>query len=212
MLAKIVAGVVEAYPYSREQLAADVAASGADDGLELCLPADLAEVDLSEFGVVRVEPADPPSELGKVAEPDGIEEFAPGQWRQAWTLRDATPDEFAAAKADVAAAVRARRWQAEIGGASVGEVTFRTDETSQGKIAGAVALFDKDETLETIDFEAQPGIWVSLDQATMTAIGIALGRHIQACFSNARVLAAAIDAAETFAALASIDIEEGWPT
>jgi len=90
-------------------------------------------------------------------------------------------------------------------------VPVRTDETSQRKIAGAVQLFEKDGTLTVIDFEAQPGIWVTLDQATMEAIGVAVGRHIQACFSNAKALSEAVEAAADDDALDLIDMDAGWP-
>jgi hypothetical protein len=109
------------------------------------------------------------------------------------------------------AAVRNRRWEAETSGVVVGGAPIRTDETSQNKIAGAVNLFANDPTLTSIDWEAQPGVWVTLDQATMLAIGVAVGRHIQACFSNAKALSEAVAAAEDSADLDAIDIEAGWP-
>lgn len=108
-------------------------------------------------------------------------------------------------------AIRARRWLAEIGGTTVNGIPIRTDEGSQNKISGAIALFDKDPTLAVIDFEAQPNQWVALDAATMTAIGVAVGRHIQACFSRAKQLSDLAIAAIDAAALDAIDIEAGWP-
>lgn len=114
-------------------------------------------------------------------------------------------------KAQMAAAVRARRWQVETGGIIVSGAPIRTDESSQAKISGAVALFDNDPTLTAIDWEAQPGVWVTLDETAMRAIGVAVGRHVQACFSNARSLIEAINAAAGDAALDAIDIGAGWP-
>jgi len=116
--------------------------------------------------------------------------------------------ELKAAKSD---AVRAKRWQFETGGTIVGGAPIRTDDTSQAKISGAVALFDNDPTLAVIDWEAQPGVWVTLDEPTMRAIGIAVGRHVQACFSNARLLIEAINAAANETELDAIDIGAGWP-
>lgn len=109
------------------------------------------------------------------------------------------------------AALRDKRWRVETGGIVVGGASIRTDETSQAKITGAVNLFSHDETLTHIDWEAQPGIWVQLDEATMLAIGVAVGRHVQACFSHAKTLSEAITSAEDHAALDAIDIEAGWP-
>jgi hypothetical protein len=121
------------------------------------------------------------------------------------------PLTLAERRVQLANAVRARRWQVETGGLVVAGAPIRTDEGSQAKISGAVALFDNDPTLTAIDWEAQPGIWVTLDEETMRAIGVAVGRHVQACFSHARSLIEAITAAADQAALDAIDVEAGWP-
>lgn len=106
-----------------------------------------------------------------------------------------------------------QRWLAQSGGATIpGIGVVRTDDTSQTKINGAVTLFDKDPTLEAIDFEVQSGVWASIDKETMEIVGIAVGRHVQACFSHARLLSELIMAAETVAELNNIDILEGWPS
>jgi len=127
------------------------------------------------------------------------------------TLYTPPPLSLEERKAVMQDAIRARRQLAEPSGTVVGGVPVRTDETSQRKIAGAVQLFEKDGTLTVIDFEAQPGIWVTLDQATMEAIGVAVGRHIQACFSNAKALSEAVEAAADDDALDLIDMDAGWP-
>lgn len=115
-------------------------------------------------------------------------------------------------KAALADAVRESRWQVETGGTVVNGVPIRTDLGSQGKIADAIALLERDPGLPAIDFEAQPGVWVSLDLEMLTAIGIAVGRHVQAAYSRSRELHEAIAAAETIEALAAIDITAGWPS
>jgi len=109
------------------------------------------------------------------------------------------------------AALADKRWRVETGGVMVAGALVRTDATSQSKITGAVSLFDNDPELVSIDWEAQPGVWVTLDAASMRAIGIAVGRHVQACFSHARTLSGQIVAAEDKAALDAVDIEDGWP-
>lgn len=88
--------------------------------------------------------------------------------------------------------VREKRYAIEAGGFTVGQVTVRTDPISQAKIQGAAQLFDKDPTLETIDWEARPGVWISLTQAQMTAIGVAVGRFVQRCFTRSKHLQVAI--------------------
>lgn len=110
------------------------------------------------------------------------------------------------------AALADRRWQAETGGVDFNGSIIRSDATSQAKITGAVSLFASDPTLTVIDWEATPGEWVQLDASTMTAIGVAVGRHVQACFSNAKTLSQGILAAADQAALDAVDMEVGWPT
>ncbi len=169
-----------------------------------------------EWGVVPVEPVDmPPVAPGQLAanlpDADGIEEYAPGLWRQVWTVRNRTAPELAQAKADKLDQLRNLRWQKSVGGMTFNGMAIRTDDASQAKIAGLVALFEKAPGLATSDFEAQPNVWVTFDQATANALGVAVGLHVQACFSNQRTLAALIDAAGSFADLEEIDIAAGWP-
>lgn len=45
----------------------------------------------------------------------------------------------------------------------------------------------------------------------MKSIGVAVDRHVQACFSNAKTLSAAIYNAVDKAELDAIDINAGWP-
>lgn len=115
-------------------------------------------------------------------------------------------------RANKFAALADKRWTVETGGITIGGALVRTDANSQAKITGAVSLFQNDPDLTAIDWEAQPGVWVTFDAATMKAIGIAVGRHVQACFSRAKVLSTAIAAAQNAADLDAIDIETGWPS
>lgn len=113
-------------------------------------------------------------------------------------------------KAALYEAISAKRKDIETGGVEVGGAMIRTDATSQAKISGAIAFAAADPELVEIDWEAQPGVWITLDVATLTTIGIAVGRHVQACFSRARALSQTVTSASTHAALDAIDIEAGW--
>jgi hypothetical protein len=124
------------------------------------------------------------------------------------TIRPAPLESLRAAKL---AALADRRWRAENGGVVIGGAPVRTDATSQAKITGAVSLFDNDPEMAAIDWEAVPGVWVTFDAATMKAIGVAVGRHVQACFSRAKALSGEIVAAADATALDAVDIETGWP-
>lgn len=185
-----------------------------EKGSALSLPAgdSIQQMD-GEWGMYPCEEVPSPDvPANRVVERIDAEEYAPLKFRQKYLLRDKTTEEFAEAKARKQAELRERRWMAEIGGTVIGGIPIRTDESSQNKIDGAISLFEKDPTLEVIDFEAQPGLWVELDRPAMTAIGVGVGRHIQACFSIQKPLSLAIEAAQSFADLAAIDIEAGWPS
>ncbi|WP_051678658.1 DUF4376 domain-containing protein [Xanthobacter sp. 91] len=99
-------------------------------------------------------------------------------------------------EADLMAYAADLRWRIETGGITVAGTSVRTDEKSQAKISGAVILLTADQTIGAIDWEAQPGVWVSLDAATMQAIGVAVGRHVQACFTALKAVQEAITAGE----------------
>jgi hypothetical protein len=114
-----------------------------------------------------------------------------------------------AERAAARAAVTARRKVVEAGGTVVNGVPVRTDEGSQSRISGAIAFLDRDPEATVVNWEAQPGLWVALDKAQLVQVGIAVGRHVQATFSRACALHAAINASDE---PGSIDIETGWPS
>lgn len=154
------------------------------------------------------EAGDPPAYDAARQELGGqIETVTGGRVVYSWELRTLT---IAQRRERLHALIRARRKEVEAGGIVVDGAPIRTDETSQAKIAGAISLFDKDPTLVTIDWEAAPGIWVALDKTTVETIGVAVGRHVQAAFSQARALGEAVEAASTHAALDAVDVNEGW--
>jgi hypothetical protein len=116
-------------------------------------------------------------------------------------------------KAALADLARRRRWEHEVGGVTVGGVPVRTDEKSQAKLSGAVALFGLDPGLTSIDWEAAPGVFATLDKATVEAIGVAVGHHVQACFARSKALNTAIVGAASHAALDAVEatLDTGWP-
>lgn len=114
-------------------------------------------------------------------------------------------------KAALQSAIRAKRYVVETKGIVRNGSMIGTSEASQSKAAGAVALINEDPTVEQIDWEAQPGVWIEIEAATVKAIAVAIGRHVQACFTRCRALHAEIAAAGTHAALDAIDIDFGWP-
>lgn len=107
------------------------------------------------------------------------------------------------------AALAARRWQAETGGIVFMGMSIRTDEDTQRKITGAYVQADKNPSF-TAKWKMDAGVFVTLDAATIIAIGDAVTGHIQTCFDKEGDLSDLILAATDDGALDAIDIESGW--
>jgi len=118
----------------------------------------------------------------------------------------ATVDEALTAKL---ATLAAYRYVQETAGITVNGAEIKTDLESQAMINGAVAYSTLNPTA-LIDWKAANG-WVQIDKATVTAVGNAVGAHVQACYSNERVHAEAIVELTTVAEIEDYDITAGWP-
>lgn len=122
--------------------------------------------------------------------------------------------QFAVAKIEARAAVMRRRDKAEYSGCATLLGRMDTDADSQRKVNGSVTMALIAATAGqpfSIDWTMADNSTVLHDGPAMIAAGLAVGQHVSACHERALVLKAAIDAAEDMAALAAIDIEEGWP-
>lgn len=131
---------------------------------------------------------------------------------------DLTPEEIAArtptlaqARTDKLAALSERRWQAETGGTLVGGVPVKTDASSTAKITAAYVQAKENPNF-TVNWKVATAMFVTLDAATIIAIGDAVTAHVQACFDNEMALTASIMLAADVAALDAIDINSGWPS
>lgn len=91
------------------------------------------------------------------------------------------------------ATAAATRWDKEQGGATFNGMAIATDSASQAKIAGAVDYLAKKDPGATVSFKATNG-FVELDLTAMTAVAMAVGDHVQACFALERTVAEAIAA------------------
>lgn len=126
-----------------------------------------------------------------------------------WTTETIPLAELKAARIED---VRVKRADVEVGGIVRNAAPLKTDERTQNRVTGALKLFDEAPQLDEVDWEVAPGVFVTMDRDTVKGIGVAIGLHIQACFSRSRVLCAEVAAAADTAALLAIDIEAGWPT
>lgn len=118
------------------------------------------------------------------------------------------------AKVDARAAVMQQRDCVELGGCMTPLGRFDTDADSQRKVNGSVTMALIAQTVGqpfSVEWTMEDNSTVNHDAAAMIAAGIAVGQHVSACHARGVDLKAAIDAAESLAALAAINIEEGWP-
>lgn len=132
-------------------------------------------------------------------------------------IRPRTSDpetEFAVARVKVREAVKDKRQYTENYGCATIKGRVDTTPDSQLKLNGAatMALIAK--------MTGQPFAlaWTMADNSTVTlnademiAVASAAGVHVSACHERARILKAAIDAAQDQAELDAIDIASGWP-
>lgn len=127
------------------------------------------------------------------------------------TLREVTLDEQ---KATALAALAARRWQVETGGIDYLGHRIATDRESQSAIGNTrqlLAFAAEAGDPMTVDWKIADGDFLTLDLEQITAVALAVGGHVRACFAHEGAQAAHIKAAADAEALAAIDIEEGWP-
>lgn len=100
--------------------------------------------------------------------------------------------------------IKAAREAAEFGGFTWDGSTFDSDPLSQQRIAGAVQLASLDPTGFTIDWTLADNTFRTLNAQEMTAVGVAMGQHVNAQHVKARILRQQIEAATTEAELDAI--------
>ena len=219
LLRKLPDGGIQ-YPYSEFDVRRDF-------GKRHLIPDDVSVEDLAVLAVWRVEEIEAPVvSAGQVVEnlpgADGVEEYEPGKWQQKWIERAATLEELATAKADKQAAISAKRDEVMASGfvPAIGPVaghrlqTRNLDDrtnwlTSQAAYSAAVAGGHGDVSgaeFRTVDNETIPATYAD-GLSTLLAMA-AWGKAIM---GHSWTLKDAVTAAETFADLAAIDIEAGWP-
>lgn len=136
---------------------------------------------------------------------DGVE-LVEGIYHARYTLAPLPIDQV---RADLMAAVSAKRWAVETGGLTLpGGATVGTTIDDQNRITSVIANAQL-AGVTSVDFKAQSG-WVTLSLEHMRGIAAAIALHVQACFSAERAHHEAIAAASN-AELYGYDINTGWP-
>lgn len=139
---------------------------------------------------------------------------SPGNEFAGGTIIDPAAADLSAGRARLWGAVKAGRDACAAGGCETPLGRVDSDERSRILIAGAVQMArialaaGEPYSVDWVMADNQPK---AHDAAAMIALGMAVGQHIADCWERAQTLRAAIDAADTVEALASIDIINGWP-
>ncbi len=136
---------------------------------------------------------------------DGVE-LVEGEYRARYTLAPLPTEQV---RADLMAAVSAKRWAVETGGITLaGGAVVGTTIDDQNRITSVIANAQL-AGVTSVDFKAQSG-WVTLSLDHMRGIAGAIALHVQACFSAERAHHEAIAAASD-ADLMAYDVNAGWP-
>lgn len=95
-----------------------------------------------------------------------------------------------------------KRYSLETGGMTINGVTVDTSRDSQTMINGAY-IYMTTSGATTISYKANSG-WITIDAATVKAIALAIGQHVQTCFNSEKAIDDAINAG-TITTFAEID-------
>lgn len=90
-------------------------------------------------------------------------------------------------------------------------MAMRLDPETENALSKAFSALQRQPAGTVVDWEVSRGVFAEFDFDTVAAISDAAFLHVQACFSNAKRLTAAILEAEDLAAIDEIDLNAGWP-
>ena len=135
--------------------------------------------------------------LVELPEPERFDErwfYGPGAMKPLGQLKQIKLSELAAL-----------RYAKETGGSG----SFKTDRESQSLITGAALAATLDPNY-TVDWKATGG-WITLNAVSILDAAQAVRSHVQACFSNEKAHALAIESLTDGQAVIDYDLNGGWP-
>lgn len=123
-----------------------------------------------------------------------IQAFATQYWTEGVVAAYKAAFPFIAAPpVDLKALAADKRFRVETAGAVFNGGTIDTSRESQAMITSAVVYLTNNPDAGSVKFKAVSG-WITLNRATMLAIGIAIGARVQALFAVEEAVDADIDA------------------
>ena len=119
----------------------------------------------------------------------------------------AAPVTLESARADKLAEIADWRYRRETRGVIVRGALILTDRESQAQITGAFVTLQQG-FVESVDFKAAGGTWVSLTLDDITPIAQAVAQHVQECFTMEMDLAQLVHAADSIESVQAIVVQE----
>lgn len=167
---------------------------------------------LASFGVFSVADVEQPAfnAATHVATRNAQPTLANGVWSLGWTVRAKTAEEQQAARLAKLAELGAIRFAKEEGGTVFNGAPLATDRVTQTKLTAAYVKATANPDYVIADWKFAPGVFGTLNAATIIAAANAVEAHIQACFTRESELTAAILAANP-EQLDAINLNLGWP-
>jgi hypothetical protein len=108
------------------------------------------------------------------------------------------------------AAVAAKRYEVEVGGASVGGISIPTDREGRKNLRDARDAL-AEGLLERVDFKTPAG-WAAFTSAAQVIPLVATAaQHVQSAFTTEKAHCDAIDALGDVEAVLAYDLSTGWP-
>lgn len=160
--------------------------------------------ELAAIGILPIVDDETPS--GRIT--GSTLELADGEVLRHWTVASVS---VADRKTQMLADLGARRLVAEEAGTNRLGSPMGTDRVTQVKLTGAYVKASADDTY-SVRWKVAPGLFVTLDAATIINIGDAVAAYVQDCFDREDELTTAILAASTHEGLDAININSGWPS
>lgn len=117
---------------------------------------------------------------------------------------------LARAKAERIEEVAGARKAAIIETFSFNGISLKLDPDTENALSKAYAALERQPAGTAIDWEVSRGNFVPFDLPTVAAISDAAFAHVQACFTNAKRLTVAVNAAADLEALEAVELD-GWP-
>lgn len=119
------------------------------------------------------------------------------------------PPTFEESKIKKKVAVAIYRYEKEINGLLINDVSIKTDRESQSQLNSALTSLQSGLITDT-PWKAENG-WMLVTLAEIQPIAQAVAMHVRSCFVQEKVHSDLIDAITSQSALDAYDITTGWP-